>query len=147
MKAPRHYKCVLCGREFVNPIPHKCAMGFLKRIHRAAKKRGWKSIFIKINEQKGEMMKVWVYKFDDGGLCYYDHEINSEAKKYVVGNGVMNLIGTLDLPIEPVKKEVVKEINLPKSTISLQAYVPNGANNYHVPSDAYDIKLTYKVKE
>jgi hypothetical protein len=45
MKAPRHVKCVLCGREFIRPIIHKCSMGYLVHYRRAARIRGLETIF------------------------------------------------------------------------------------------------------
>lgn len=44
-KAPRHVQCVLCGRKFVYPVPHKCATGYLVHYNRSARIRGLKTIF------------------------------------------------------------------------------------------------------
>lgn len=54
MKAPRHVKCILCGREFIRPMQHKCAMGMLRHYGRAARKRGIETIFRPINGGENE---------------------------------------------------------------------------------------------
>jgi hypothetical protein len=41
----KSYECRLCGRQFTRPIAHKCVMGFLKRINKAARKRGLTTLF------------------------------------------------------------------------------------------------------
>ena len=48
-KPERKVMCVLCRRKFVKPMAHKCAMGFLKRINKAARVRGRESIFVDLD--------------------------------------------------------------------------------------------------
>lgn len=50
-KAPRHVKCVLCRREFIRPVPHKCQMGMLRHYRRAARIRGLETIFAPIERE------------------------------------------------------------------------------------------------
>lgn len=85
-------------------------------------------------------MKVWVYdNTETGQILFFRH---------TMGIYHHDLLGTLDLPIEPVKKEVVK-------TVEPSCEMVNYGNDIFVrqhisqwlPHDAYDIKLTYKVKE
>lgn len=80
-------------------------------------------------------MKVWVYKNLSGSVFF-------ESKNHGIVYLGSNLIGTLDLPIEPEKKEVVKDI-----AILNCGYAASKPVQEFLPDDAYDVKLTYKVKE
>jgi hypothetical protein len=88
-------------------------------------------------------MKVYVYKSKHGNkLHFYD-----EKMKGLEGDNMHDCLGTLDLPIEPEKKEVVKE-KYPK--VGVEACHINGetlVESTWIPSHAYDVKLVYKVKE
>lgn len=85
-------------------------------------------------------MKVYVHKY----RCCATFLGFSEMEKIER----YDCIGTLDLPIEPVKKEVVKEIEENDLYID-QIADDNGEINIRgwAPLGAYDIKLYYKVKE
>lgn len=79
-------------------------------------------------------MNVYVYKSKHGNkLHFYDEK--------------MNCLGTLDLPIEPEKKEVVKEKPV---RVGVESFIVDGERLVEatwIPSHAYDVKLVYKVKE
>lgn len=89
-------------------------------------------------------MKFNVYQHERGSV--YPTEPNSlddtcmrESTRYI-------FIGTLDLPIEPVKREVEKEnVRLSFSTCFDNRNLQNIYGT--VPKDAYDITVHYKVKE
>lgn len=62
----------------------------------------------------------------------------------MTGNREYEFIGTITLPVVPPLKEVVKEAPaIPVSTTDTEKLI----SAVWVPIDAYDIKLTYKVKE
>ncbi|MFA5340589.1 MAG: hypothetical protein WC332_02315 [Clostridia bacterium] len=90
-------------------------------------------------------MKVYVYyDLNDGFVVLM-------AKPKHEKNVFFSLLGTINLPIEPIKKEVVKEINLGNNIYNVSSYfttpTSTGVFNYDIPKDAYDRKITYKVKE
>jgi hypothetical protein len=91
---------------------------------------------------EGDRMKVNV--FDDCGVIRLStHKVLFSERE----NEVCACIGTLDFPIEPEKKEVVKE-KYPK--VGVEACHINGetlVESTWIPSHAYDVKLVYKVKE
>ena len=74
----------------------------------------------------------------NGGIKFFSREVDS-----LKNDRFHELLGTVDLDIQPVKKEVVKESILSNSvplscTVSLPLTLPTGS---------YDAKLTYKIKE
>lgn len=76
-------------------------------------------------------MKLKVNVFDSAGNVYFKKD------GYCVMAGT-KLLGTTELDIEPVKKEVVKEV-----AVETTSWI----NGICIPKDAYDVKLVYKVKE
>jgi phage baseplate assembly protein gpV len=87
-------------------------------------------------------MKVWVYRFDDGKIVQYDHQLHSKEINNIVGFGKMDFIGNNDLPLEPVKKEVEKEIE-PEIHQRNGYYIVSGT----IPDAGYDAVIKYKIKE
>jgi hypothetical protein len=78
-------------------------------------------------------MKVFVYQFDhDGELKLFGKEIN--ISQY----GKMSAVGTIDLPIELFAKELATAV----IDSARESLIKAG-----IPTDAYDIKITYKQKE
>jgi len=88
-------------------------------------------------------MKVYYYRCQDGMICGYDHELSVQERHDICDK--MELIGTCDLPIEQVKKEVEKEID----ALTLQADSGDCSKcvGAWIPGKAYDPKLVYKIKE
>ena len=71
----------------------------------------------------------------------FDGEINLSHKEQLNNN---TAIGTVELDVQPIKKEVEKVFmaNLVEdSTIGFVKAI------HRVPRDAYDVKVSYKVKE
>jgi hypothetical protein len=97
----------------------------------------------KATARKGEEMKVFVYRQKEklnGGLKFFSQEVES------LRNDIFHeLLGTTELDIEPVKKEVVKEEAVQFVTSSMEN--GNLVSARWIPIDAYDVKLVYKVKE
>ncbi len=83
-------------------------------------------------------MKVYVYDDSSGELRKYREEkLLSECRYLIKFLGIQD-----DLPIEPVKKEVVK-----RKEFSIYSKDADQPIIDVVPSGAYDIIIEYKVKE
>jgi len=91
-------------------------------------------------------MKVWVYLHKDGFLTQYDHELNNDEKMMMFGNGKITLIGLQDLPIEPVKKEVIKTVPAKIINRTLDGRMQIAADKL-IEAGAYEPQIIYKVKE
>jgi hypothetical protein len=88
-------------------------------------------------------MKVYVYKSKHGNkLHFYD-----EKMKGLESDNMHDCLGTLDIPIEPEKKEVVKEKPVRVGVESFKVDGERLVEATWIPSHAYDVKLVYKVKE
>lgn len=88
-------------------------------------------------------MKVYVYK-NNNSLRF---ETESVTTIIDIDSCHWFQIGMIDLPIEPKKKEVVKE-KIPR--VGIECVKVEGeklTEPLWIPENAYDIKLTYKVKE
>lgn len=87
-------------------------------------------------------MKVNV--FDDCGVIRLStHKVLFSERE----NEVCACLGTLDIPIEPEKKEVVKEKPVRVGVESFKVDGERLVEATWIPSHAYDVKLVYKVKE
>jgi hypothetical protein len=93
-----------------------------------------------------------IYEYKNGGISLV--KPSSVDDKGLLGYESCTLLGTIDPPIQPVKKEVEKveqtigverlyDGRLPNYLIGNQVVVPR----YSIPSDAYDIEVHYKIKE
>ena len=85
-------------------------------------------------------LKLYVYSFK-----FYNNKCYALAESKIIGNPEYKLIGTTTLQIEPEKKEVVKSANAVRMS-GLYVSVLDGENPT-IPPEAYDIKVTYKIKE
>jgi hypothetical protein len=76
----------------------------------------------------------YVHQYSDGQLCFY-----SENKSIKLPQ-----IGTITLDVQPIKKEVEKVIDANCIEDSTLHYV---RVNQRIPVNAYNVKVTYTVKE
>ncbi len=106
MKAPRHVKCVLCGREFVKPIQHRCRMGMLRHYRKAARIRGLETIFKPIG---GTMnLSILIHFADFRG----DHSADGcIAHEYIPGETIEDLVKRTQMNsfCERIEIRMVKE--------------------------------------
>lgn len=87
-------------------------------------------------------MKVYVYKSTNKNrIKFFANEVTEQ-----VACGFC-LIGTLDLPIVPEKKEVVKREKAQRNTFYDRWNNVSTTASLAIPQDAYDIIVEYKVKE
>jgi hypothetical protein len=97
-----------------------------------------------------------VYEYSGGNIDII--KIGSIKDKELSNLEYFKLSGTIDLPIQPVKKEVekVEKVvrmqklsvdNLSGYTLGLSSKVQVAVPQYPLPDDAYDIEVHYKVKE
>ena len=84
-------------------------------------------------------LKLYVYSFN-----FYNNKCYALAESKIIGNPEYKLIGTTTLQIEEEKKEVVKECDVLARGHSMSGYK---LTTSPIPPDAYDIKVTYKIKE
>lgn len=76
----------------------------------------------------------YLHRFTDGDMFISKRENREHS----------TAIGTITLDVEPVKREVEKVIQV----TSLAPINPKAKwVNENVPIDAYDVKVTYKIKE
>ena len=82
--------------------------------------------------------EVYVYSFK-----FYNNKCYALAESKIIGNPEYKLIGTTTLQIggeKEEKKEVEHEARVGKSHL-------NCSISEYVPPEAYDIKVTFKIKE
>jgi hypothetical protein len=85
-----------------------------------------------------------VYRNRYGGLALTEKD--SDWGKDFEMHADYKLLGTIDLPIIPEKKETeksLKAISQPENGLATSSVVFHGT----IPDDAYDIEVHYKIKE
>lgn len=84
-----------------------------------------------------------------GGMkqTFYVHEYQSSNEDFFLSKkerrATTTAIGAVELDVQPLKKEVVKEITNPNYEKGINYLLLQQI----LPEDAYDVKVTYKVKE
>ena len=89
----------------------------------------------------------YVYKNITQGISPGKIKIFAQEVSSLRNDRFHDLIGTIELDVMPIKKEVERVISI--STLSMDSCVLGSATyvRTRVPNDAYDVKVVYKIKE
>jgi len=89
--------------------------------------------------------KLWVYKSVKSPASAGAIRIFSQEVESLRNDQYHELLGTTELEIDPPMKEVEKEVK--PDTMLQSCNVGEFYLTGYVPREAYDVKITYRVKE